>query len=111
MRETEITKLLECYQADLENFNFTRVKESVPTGVLRFEFQKELSGSYYGKGVSTWELGINIYPFFEKSSAYFKELCYSMDQLINVEFIDRIYIINQNSESYREIQELQKTHA
>ena len=111
MRETEITKLLECYRADLENFNFTRVKESVPTGALRFEFKKELSGSYYGKGVSTWELGINIYPFFEKSIAYLKELGYYMDQQINVEDIDRIYIINQNSESYREIQELQKTQA
>lgn len=52
---------------------------------------------------------MNIYPFFEESIAYLKELGYYMDLQINVEDVDRIYVTNQNSEAYRKMYELQKT--
>lgn len=111
MREAELIKLLECYRADVETFNFTRVKESVPAGAIRITLTKDISNNYYGRGSSTMEIGINIYPFFDESIAYLKELGYYMDRQINVEDIDRIYITNQNSETYRKMEELQKTTA
>ncbi len=109
LREAEISKLLECYRADMEKFNFTRAKESVPAGALRFEFSREISNGYYSKGTAISEVGMNIYPFFEESIAYLKELGYYMDLQINVEDVDRIYVTNQNSEAYRKMYELQKT--
>lgn len=115
MRKSEILELLKCYKADLENFNFTKAKENTPVGVIRVECSS--SGQinngeiWYPRAIMTSELGINIYPFFDRSIACLKKYGYYMEQQINVDDIDRIYIINQNSDTYQELQELQKTEA
>ena len=104
MTQEEILKLLECYQADMGFYNFTNVKESTPAGIIRIEFEKEMSGGIYGRGTATTELGINIYPFFENSMACLKELGFYMERQVNTEDIDRIYITNYNSEANAELQ-------
>lgn len=109
LTQPELLELLECYQADMEFYNFTKIKESVPAGVIRIEFEKDLADEGYGRGTSTIEMGINIYPFFENSIAYLKKFGFYMERQAVVEDIDRIYIKNYNSEANAELQELQRT--
>lgn len=111
MRRSEILELLECYREDMEKFNFTRAKESTPAGVVRIEFSRQMPNNGYARGTATNELGINIYPFFDRSIACLKKLGYYMDCQIDVEDVDRIYVTNQNSDVYQELQELQRTEA
>ncbi len=109
LTQPELLELLECYQADMEFYNFTNVKESVPAGVIRIEFEKDLSDEWYGRGTATTEMGINIYPFFENSTACLKKFGFYMERQAVAEDIDRIYIKNYNSEANAELQELQRT--
>lgn len=109
MTQTEILELLECYQADMQFYNFTNVKESAPAGIIRIEFEKEISNTGYGRGTTTTELGINIYPFFENSIACLKEFGFYMERQIDVKDVDRIYITNYNSEANAKLQEQQRT--
>lgn len=109
MTQAEILELLECYQADMEFYNFTNVKESTPAGMIRIEFEKEISNTGYGRGTTTTELGINIYPFFENSIACLKEFGFYMERQIDVKDVDRIYITNYNSEANAKLQEQQRT--
>lgn len=109
LTQPELMELLECYQEDMELYNFKRIKESIPTGVIRIEFEKELSEEGYGRGTSTTEMGINIYPFFENSVACLKKFGFYMERQVVVEDIDRIYIKNYNMDASLELQELQRT--
>ncbi|MCM1126743.1 MAG: DUF6449 domain-containing protein [Lachnospiraceae bacterium] len=104
----ELETLLQCYREDMEFYNFTRVKESTPAGIIRIEFEREIIGQYFSRGFSTVEMGINIYPFFEKSIACLKDLGIYMERQLNVEDVDRIYITNYNLEADEKLQELQK---
>lgn len=108
MRTEELLELLDCYQADLEKFNFTHVKESTPQGAFVITFEKEISDGYYGRGTMSTELMINIYPFFDQSIACLQKYGYYMEHQVDVEDIDRIYITNRNSETYQELFERQK---
>lgn len=108
MRKEELLDVLECYQADMEKFNFTRVKESAPQGILEITFEKEISNGYYGRGTMTSEVMINIYPFFEQSIACLQKYGYYMERQVDVEDIERIYITNRNTEVYQELLERQR---
>lgn len=108
LTQPEILELLECYQSDMEFYNFTNVKESTPAGMIRVEFQKEISNVGYGRGTATVELGINIYPFFENSIARLKDLGFYMERQIDVKDVDRIYITNYNSGAKVKLREQQK---
>ena len=105
LTQAEILELLECYQADMEFYNFTNVKESTPVDIIMITFTKEVSSGIYGRGTASTEMGINIYPFFENSIACLKKFGFYMERKVNIEDIDRIYITNYNWEAYNELQD------
>ncbi len=109
LTKPELLELLECYQEDMEFYNFTKIKDSTPTGVIRIEFKRNLSDEVYGRATATQEMGINIYPFYDNSIACLKKFGFYMERQVVVEDIDRIYIKNYNSEANLKLQELQRT--
>jgi hypothetical protein len=114
MSLNELKELLEIYQRDLALANFSNVKNNVPTGVIELAVSEELPWSVY-KGASGiarstrgWELGINIYPFYEESIAYLKNHGYYMDTQLKMEDIASIQVVNDNSEAARKLAQEQE---
>lgn len=109
MSRADARQLLEIYQRDLADANFSNVRECVPDGMLRFQITEELPGGGgiysggYMRSSSTRYININIYPFFEESLAYLREHGYYMDYQLDAKDVSYIQVMNRNSESYQRL--------
>ena len=102
MSEADALSFLEIYQEDLALANFSNVKESTPLSEFELSIEEDIPGSadVIGNSISrssrSWTIGMNIYPFYEKSISWLTEHGYYMDYQLDVEDVDHIQVINQN---------------
>ncbi len=105
MGREQITEFLEAYRKDLASADFTNIKESVPAGIVTLYFSEEIGGSaYMGSTTRSWDVGINIYPFFKESIACLtRNGCYTGVQL-KWEDVEKIQVMNGNYDIAEELQ-------
>ena len=105
MGREQITEFLEAYRKDLASADFTNIKESVPAGIVTLFFSEEIGGSaYMGSTTRSWDVGINIYPFFKESIACLtRNGCYTGVQL-KWEDVEKIQVMNGNYDIAEELQ-------
>lgn len=92
MDTEEAKELLALYREDIKGIGFSKVRESIPSGSLRFSFEKKYAfySSYYN-------MDIMIYPFFSNCVEYLKEHGYYMEHHIDPEDVEKIQVTNYNS--------------
>ena len=111
MGKAEMGEFLERYRRDFGQADFSDLKENVPVGVMELAVSEELSGTYGGTARATrsWEMNMNIYPFYTETIAWLKERgYYSMGQ-VSLEDVARIQVLNYNTEVSQKLLEGQKT--
>ena len=119
LSQAEIKEFIQVYQKDLARANFTNVKENLPVGMGRITISEEMkgngygyfSGSDYAYSTRSWEVGMNIYPFYENTIAWLKEKGYYRDFQLNMEDVEHIQVMNNNTNVYNELVEKQAMEA
>ena len=106
-----LKELLEMYRKDLENANFTNIKESAPIGVVSVELREQVSAYRGERTYYVGDFGMNIYPVYENCIEYLEEKGYYMESQVRKEDIMQIQVINYNSEANARIREQQLTQA
>lgn len=107
MNQKDAAEFVEIYQTELLPATFTTLKEQVPAGVLMIDVTQEYRDGSRG----TWTVGINVYGFMEKSISYLKEKGYYVEEQLNPEDVERIQVVNYNSEIREQLEEEQKKQA
>lgn len=113
----EAEEFLEVYRKDLALANFSKIKQSTPIAVFSLYIEEEIEGSSYigthgiSRATRSWDVGINIYPFYEKSIAWLKANGYYMEGQLDLKDVDHIQVINSNSEAAAKLQESLSTTA
>lgn len=111
MSTADARSFLEIYRKDLALADFSKIKESTPIGLFSLSIEEEIAGSpYIGvHGISRasrgWDVGVNIYPFYEESIAWLTENGYYMAGQLNLEDVDHIQVVNNNFEAAEKLQE------
>lgn len=91
LKREETKELLALYKEDILNSSFVRHRESIPAGSLVVSIEEQHSNY-----TSTRQVGMEIYPFYEKCVSYLREKGYYMDTYLNSDDIERIQIVNVN---------------
>ncbi len=115
----EIKEFIQVYQKDLARANFSNVKENLPVGMGRITISEEIkgrgygyfSGSEYAYSTRSWDVAMNVYPFYEDTIAWLKEHGYYMEFQLNREDVEHIQIMNHNTEAYNELMQKQSMEA
>lgn len=107
MNRKDAAEFIEIYQTELLPATFTTLKEQVPAGILMIDVTQD----YRDGGRGTWTVGINVYGFMEKSISYLKEKGYYVEEQLNPEDVERIQVLNYNSEIRERLEEEQKDRA
>lgn len=116
MSREDAERLLAIYQEDLEAANFSRIRDSIPEGMLRLQMSQELPGtggiySGYGRATRNWYVNVNIYSFNEKCIDFLREKGYYMEYQLDPEDVSYIQVMNRNSEAARELLEKRQEDA
>lgn len=88
----EAQELLALYREDIRDTGFSKLRNSIPSGSLRFSIEKTypLYSSYYN-------MEVMIYPFFTNCVEHLTEHGYYMQQHVNPQDVERIQITNYNN--------------
>lgn len=87
----EAEELLALYKEDLKESSFTKLRESIPCGSIRFSVVKKyLSYSSY------YDSEFTVYPFYTRCVEYLKEHGCYRESFINPEDVERIQVTNYN---------------
>lgn len=115
MSTADARSFLEIYRKDLALADFSKIKESTPIGLFSLSIEEEIAGSgymrLYARSTRGWDVGVNIYPFYEESIAWLTENGYYMAGQLDLEDVDHIQVINKNFEAAEKLQERLNTTA
>ncbi|MBO5056317.1 MAG: hypothetical protein J6C64_08230 [Lachnospiraceae bacterium] len=87
----EAEEFLALYIEDVKGIGFTKLRESIPCGSLRFSIVKK-----YLTHSSYFDTEFPIYPFHTRCVEYLKEHGYYRESFINPEDVERIQVTNYN---------------
>lgn len=99
----EMGELLALYREDISKMSFVEQRENIPMGSLVLNVEKPMDGYTINR-----QAELKIYPFFDLCTSYLQEKGYYMENYVNPEDIERIQIINYNSEAAEKLAELRK---
>lgn len=100
----ETKELLALYKEDMRKSSFTRLRESVPMGGLKFSFERKRKESY----TSYYDMEVKIYPFMTGCVDYLKERGYYMDRHFDPEDVEKITVLCYNGAIAEEWEKQQK---
>lgn len=99
----EAEEFLALYREDVKGNGFTKLRESIPCGSLRFTIVKKyLSHSSY------FDTEFPIYPFYTRCVEYLKEKGYYRESFIDPKDVERIQVTNYNVDFAAEKQKQQE---
>lgn len=99
----EMEEVLALYREDIRKMGFINQRENIPSGSLVLNVEKLMDGYTINR-----QAELKIYPFFDRCTSYLQEKGYYMETYVNPEDIERIQIINYNSEAAEKLFELEK---
>jgi len=104
MSREDAAEFLQVYQSELLDASFSAMKENIPAGVLLVDItQTNKNGGRW-----TQTVGVNVYEFMEKSIACLREKGYYAEEYLNPQDVERIQVINYNSEARMRLEEQRK---
>lgn len=106
MTKEDVKEMLSLYKKDIAKCGFVAQRESIPTGSLVIYVERKVENY-----TITNQAEIKIYPFFEECIAYLQEKGYYMEYYVNPEDIERIQIVNYNSEIAQKLKEEREQQA
>lgn len=93
----EASELLKLYGEDVKKCSFSELRESIPTGSLRINYERRKLNY-----TSNIEAEIRIYPFYTRCVEYLKAHDYYMDNFLNPEDVEKIQVTNYNYEAAKQ---------
>lgn len=113
MNAKDAESLLEAYRKDLALANFSNIKESTPISEFTLHIEEETAGSSHriSRSIRSWDIKMDIYPFYKESIACLKENGYYMEGQLDLEDVDHIQVLNYNNEAREKLQEKINTTA